>query len=256
MTMRVNMPGRDHRERTGSVAVGRGRCVGFTLLELLVVIAILSLLITLLVPMVNSARHAARQTVCLSNLRSIGSALFMYVADHDGFQPNVQGTSSDGWHWHHHIYPYLGRERRPGWDEARTVLACPEHRGPGGIAVSYGINMYVGYSQDMYTRHGYTFTHPSNPNQARVVPVPGALSETAWVTECWSGGRKYFRRATNPNNRISWGHGEPRPEALHGGSIASVLYMDGSVKGLPDPGFNAIDVVRQYFNFWGYDSPF
>ena len=60
---------------------------GFTLVEMLVVISIIAVLAAILFPVFASARAKARQSVCLSNLRQLGMALYMYVGDWDDTYP-------------------------------------------------------------------------------------------------------------------------------------------------------------------------
>ncbi len=56
---------------------------GFTLIELLVVIAIIAILAAILFPVFAQAKEAAKKTQSLSNLKQIGLAWTMYVADYD-----------------------------------------------------------------------------------------------------------------------------------------------------------------------------
>jgi prepilin-type N-terminal cleavage/methylation domain-containing protein len=66
----------------------------FTLIELLVVISIIALLIAILLPALSSARGAARNVSCLSNVRTLGIAFMMYVNDNKGDAPSAYNT---GW---------------------------------------------------------------------------------------------------------------------------------------------------------------
>ena len=53
---------------------------GFTLVELVVVVAIIGIMISMLIPAIQSARESSRQIVCQSNLRQIGNAFIQHAA--------------------------------------------------------------------------------------------------------------------------------------------------------------------------------
>ncbi|MHA4915553.1 prepilin-type N-terminal cleavage/methylation domain-containing protein, partial [Enterococcus faecium] len=59
----------------------------FTLIELLVVIAIIAILAAILFPVFAQAKMAAKKTVALSNVKELGTATQIYLADSDDTFP-------------------------------------------------------------------------------------------------------------------------------------------------------------------------
>jgi len=71
--------------------------IGFTLVELLVVITIIGMLMSLLLPAVNSAREAARQAQCKNNMRQCALAAVTFESRSGSFPGyrNVLGANSN-----------------------------------------------------------------------------------------------------------------------------------------------------------------
>ncbi len=83
---------------------------GFTLVELLVVIAIIGVLVSLLLPAVNSAREAARRLSCQNKLRQVGLALINYESALGSFPPGATNNDApqlNGPSWNVSALPYI-----------------------------------------------------------------------------------------------------------------------------------------------------
>jgi prepilin-type N-terminal cleavage/methylation domain-containing protein/prepilin-type processing-associated H-X9-DG protein len=68
---------------------------GFTLLELLVVIVIIAGLAAIAFPVTDRVMQRARAASCMNNLRNLGAALNLYLADHNNFMPALVTARSD-----------------------------------------------------------------------------------------------------------------------------------------------------------------
>jgi prepilin-type N-terminal cleavage/methylation domain-containing protein/prepilin-type processing-associated H-X9-DG protein len=90
----------------------RSRRAGFTLVELLVVIGIIALLISILLPALNSARKQADRVKCLAALQQIGVGYNMYSTENNGYWPMAlffyQSSTGAGREkrWHDFISKY------------------------------------------------------------------------------------------------------------------------------------------------------
>ncbi|MBO5763360.1 MAG: prepilin-type N-terminal cleavage/methylation domain-containing protein [Lentisphaeria bacterium] len=112
----------------------------FTLIELLVVIAIIAILAAILLPALGKARDKAKTSGCISNLKTLNTAVLLYSEENQDYMPFMASTtykpagftSSLAFAtWKAQIAPYTGKDGSGyGWNYwgkfATGVFACPE----------------------------------------------------------------------------------------------------------------------------------
>lgn len=133
----------------------------FTLIELLVVIAIIAILAAILFPVFARARVKARQAMCQSNMRELGTAFLMYVQDYDETLPPTDYDSGGvRFTWFQLVDPYIkGGLTGTGLNknQRKSIFVCPDIDmgvpDPAWLArlgspstrsiLSYGTNVYL-----------------------------------------------------------------------------------------------------------------
>ena len=172
---------------------------GFTLIELLVVIAIIVILAAILFPAFASARRAAYNAACLSNLKQIGMATQMYVQDYDEAFP-VACSQNDralgkaqldsAQPQHPFQTPYLWTVLNP-YVKNPGIWRCPADQGFSvpGTSVSFKPNAFVltgssyNYNTDLVWFH--TMSETQDPFEKVGYWAPLTLASIQKPSETW-----------------------------------------------------------------------
>lgn len=134
--------------------------LGFTLIELLVVIAIIALLVSILLPSLNKAKELARKSVCFSNMKSLGTAAYLYQSEYDGIVPHGRNQHDNSFdpvtqpyaNWKYLLAFYTGVEVQSGasFDNGQLehgIYNCPSQKdGNCGNAAMGDKGFYGGYA--------------------------------------------------------------------------------------------------------------
>ncbi len=205
------------------------RSGGFSLVSLLVTAAIVGVLLAAAFPSYLRVQERSRSVACVANLRQIGVALQLYLADHQGaYPPNRSNTefhtdeTPGGIHYQDKLKVYLTPYPDSGTFTAEMVgpFWCPADvaRARRLAQHSYGCNRYIGGGPDK-PRNRSIKREPNPGRRLYLIDATRASLSTCTISSgAWpfNGGPEH-----QPNT-------DTRAELRHGGQ-ANALFLDGRV---------------------------
>jgi len=111
------------------------RARAFTLIELLVVITVIAVLAAIAVPVGSHVIQSGKAAGCIANLRSLGTALNLYLGEHSGMMPPLQAGRASV----NDDVPVIDNTLNAYLTDPR-VFACPADN--KGLAASTGTSYY------------------------------------------------------------------------------------------------------------------
>lgn len=188
----------------------------FTLIELLVVISIVTLLISILLPVLRQARAAAQDVTCLTQLAGMSKGWNAVVTDRNGRFPNTQ-TAGAADKWDTQILAAMGfRPDDPGFD-----FGCPV------VINRYGPNFALAGRTTYGVNVRWSPNGPPGENEQRRDSDLLRPSEYPLI------GDTYVNQAFNPSFPLIYDEiGERidqdwRVGFHHTGATANIAYADG-----------------------------
>lgn len=154
----------------------------FTLIELLVVISIIALLMAVLMPALGKARKQAKNLVCQTNLKQLGTGLIVYVADNDNKTLLSEGGSN---FWFNQIAPYMGdrnyeNDPQANLKGAMKVMMCPDCKAPLEEDTTVAYNPVTTTKYEQSGVHNWRYHVNSEGNATK--------NEGSYTINTWMGG--------------------------------------------------------------------
>ncbi|AHF90723.1 prepilin-type N-terminal cleavage/methylation domain-containing protein [Opitutaceae bacterium TAV1] len=195
----------------------------FTLIELLTVIAIIGILAGIILVAVSGARQTAREAVCRSNLRQLGTAFHLYASDNRGLLPKEHSAANESpaWYYPNLLAPYAPPawwRDKPKGNARGGVWQCPslkeEELSWGG---GYGTNRNHVVMADDNARRLDEFSRPAQIFMIGDVWRKNNTPPSSWIS-------------LSCPKCVGWGNtAEANP--LHNGKT-NVCFVDGHVKAI------------------------
>jgi hypothetical protein len=211
----------------------------------MVVISIIGILVSLLLPAVNSCREAMRRSACQNNLMQLGIALHNYDSVHETlppgavseFDPVLDLPRGYGFGWMAQVLPYFDQRSvynhlnfnaglyEPPNATTRTNLVrsflCPSDRGPSRGIGRVAMTGYAGVHHDVEApiasdNHGVLFLN----SRVRYEDVTDGTSQTFFI------GEKLL-----DNTELGWASGTRA--SLRNGGVPAAATAGGPIAGAP-----------------------
>ena len=187
---------------------GRGSVRGraFTLIELLVVIAIISLLVSILLPSLNTAKELARAVYCATNMKTLGTTLHVYASEQNEYLPRYMHYEDEpderftsGYEWHRMYYPYISTNW-VGRFQDDVAKECPVFDCPTTTMSVWQCGYVEIGSYDPYEHAG---TKPKRFDYGVWAPIAGSNNDT--TLSDWPPDQEFASEPLEINPWYSWG---------------------------------------------------